>query len=556
MKRLLEIAQGQRKAELVLKNCFVVNVFSDEILRADIAISDGLIVGVGAYEGETEIDLTGKYVCPGFIDAHLHLESTMVTPAEVIHSAVQWGTTTFIVDPHESANVSGLRGIDYIFAQTEKVPANVYPMMPSCVPSTPFEDNGYTLTAEELKSYVDHPRVLGLGEVMDYQAVLSADTEMLRKIDLFKHKTIDGHAPGLSDTQLSAYTLAGITTDHEAVDFSYALRQRRQGIQILIREGSAARSVESIVKGIIDTNMDVSGFSFCTDDKHIEDIEREGHISYNIKKAISLGLIPVKAIKMATINTARFYGLKNIGAIAPGYQADLVVLSDLSQVEVEAVYHIGVLIDPSIQPVIAPCPPDLRNTVNISPDFAQILKAKIVENPAHVIQIVEEQIITRRITALLPMIDGVVSPSREFNKVAVIERHKGSKNIGIAFVAGFGITGGAIASSVSHDSHNVIVIGDNDADIVLAVEEIVRMQGGFATVAGGKVTASLPLPIMGLISDAGFTAVNETLLKMKEQARQLGVPAGIDPFLTLSFLSLPVIPEIRITTRGLCNVEP
>lgn len=554
IRRLLDIAQGRKKADLVLKGAHVVNVFSDEIMQADIAIADGLIMGVGSYEGVVEIPMHGKYVCPGFIDAHLHFESTLVTPAEVVHNAALWGTTTFIVDPHESANVSGLAGIDYIIKQTESVPANVYLMMPSCVPATSCEDNGYTLSAEDMKPYVEHPRILGLGEVMDYQAVLAADPEMLQKIALFRHKTIDGHAPGLSEQQLSAYALAGIATDHEAVDFAYALLQRRQGIHVLIREGSAARNVTSIVQGIIATGIDTAGFSFCTDDKHIADIRQEGHISYNIKKAIGLGLNPITAIKLATINTARVYGLKHLGAIAPGYQADLVVINDLSTMGVEAVYYKGELINPEIPLAVLPCPPSLGNTINISPDFAAKLQVELRENPTAIIQVVPGQIVTQRVMALLPEDDAIAQASSEFNKVAVIERHQASNKVGVAFVAGFGIRGGAMASSVAHDSHNVIVIGDNDSDIVLAVNEIIRIQGGFSIVAGGQVKQCLPLPIMGLMSDAGFSTVNETLRTMKEQARLMGVPEGVDPFLTLSFLSLPVIPEIRVTTRGLYDV--
>lgn len=554
VRRLLDIAQGRRQADLVLKGADIVNVFSDEIMQADIAITDGLIIGVGSYEGVVEIPMQGKYICPGFIDAHLHFESTLVTPAEVVHNASLWGTTTFIVDPHESANVSGLAGIDYIIKQTEAVPANVYLMMPSCVPATPFEDNGYSLSAEDMKPYVEHPRILGLGEVMDYQAVLAADPGMLQKIALFRHKIIDGHAPGLSEQQLSAYALAGIATDHEAVDFAYALLQRRQGIHVLIREGSAARNVTDIVQGIIATGIDTAGFSFCTDDKHIADIRQEGHISYNIKKAIGLGLNPITAIKLATINTARVYGLKHLGAIAPGYQADLVILNDLYAMDIAAVYYKGELLKPGIPLTVLPCPASLRNTINISPDFAPKLQVELRENPTAIIQVVPGQIITQRVMALLPVEDAIAQASSEFNKVAVIERHQASNKVGVAFVAGFGIRGGAIASSVAHDSHNVIVIGDNDSDIVLAVKEIIRMQGGLSIAAGGQVKHCLPLPIMGLMSDAGFSTVNETLRTMKAQARLMGVAEGIDPFLTLSFLSLPVIPEIRITTRGLYDV--
>lgn len=329
------IARGLELAELVLKDAKIVNVFTEEIIRGDIAIQDGMIVGIGSFHGKEERNLSGKYVCPGFIDSHLHLESTLVTPAELVTVASRHGTTTFIVDPHESANVSGLAGIDYILDQTENVKANVYVMMPSCVPATGIDDNGCTLTAEDMASYLNNRRILGLGEVMDSVSVVQGEKGMHDKLELFEGRIRDGHAPFLEEGDLQAYAMAGIATDHECSFFDYAMRERRNGLTVLIREGSAARNLEALVGGLVQRHMNGEGFCFCTDDKHIEDIQREGHIDHNVRKAIRLGMSPVSAIKMATINAANCYGLKDKGAVAPGRQADLLVLSDLENVAVE-----------------------------------------------------------------------------------------------------------------------------------------------------------------------------------------------------------------------------
>jgi len=552
--RVSQAALKKIDADLVLKNGNIINVFTEEIYKADLAIHNGYIVGVGNYRGKTEMDLEGKYVCPGFIDSHLHLESTLVSPAELIHNAVLWGTTTFIVDPHESVNVSGCDGIEYILEQTNEVPANVFVMMPSCVPATPMEDNGSMFTAEEMKRYINHPRILGLGEVMDYHSVVNAERSMFEKLDLFRDKVIDGHAPFLTDEQLAAYVLAGISTDHECCDFDYALKECRNGIQVLIREGSAAKNLEAIVKGIIEKNIDTSRFSFCTDDKHIEEIREEGHISYNIKKAISLGLSPLKAIKMATINAARCYGLKKLGAVAPGYQADLVILKDLESIQIDSVYHKGKLIG-SHTPIVIPKPDDqIKNTVKIKEITEEMLSIKISHNPVSVLQMINQQIVTKHLKTEVPCQGGYFAPDKVYNKAAVIERHKATGKIGLAVVTGFGISNGAIASSVSHDSHNIIVIGDNDRDILLAVKELVRTQGGYTIVENGEVLETLPLPIMGLISDLKFNEVHSRLKTMIDHAHRMGVPDDMDPFITLSFIALPVIPEIRITTNGLYDI--
>ncbi|HJD05120.1 MAG TPA: adenine deaminase [Candidatus Mediterraneibacter caccogallinarum] len=551
--KLSQIALHERKAELVLRNAMIADVFTDEIRRADIAVADGYIAAVGgSYEGTEEIDLNGKYVLPGFMDAHLHLESTMVTPNELITAAALCGTTTFIVDPHEAANVSGTEGIDYILDQTEHSPANVFVMMPSCVPATEYDDNGCLLTAEKMAPYLSSPRILGLGEVMNAPGVIHGDRQLHKKLELFSGRILDGHAPYLPDDELTAYALAGIRTDHEASDFDYALEEIRRGIHVHIREGSAAHNLETLINGILAHDLPCENFSFCTDDKHIEDILRQGHINYNVRRAVELGLSPMAAIKMATINTARCYGLKELGAVAPGYQADLIVTDDLSSFRILSVYHKGRLIDPSVRPETAACPDSLKNTVHVRPLSSDAFRLPITEEEVPVIRLNASQITTSKIACHLPKTDNYL-PQDGFNKIAAVERHKATGKTGVGICTGYNIRNGAIASSVSHDSHNIIVIGDNDADMLLAVSEIIRVQGGYTLVSRGKVLGTLPLPVMGLMSEAGFETVNRTLGQMIAEAHRLGIPDEVEPFITLSFLALPVIPEIRITPRGVLD---
>ena len=554
-----QMARGLEKAELVFKNGCVFSSGTGEFIEGDVAVADGIVIGVGTYEGETEIDLDGKVICPGFIDSHLHLESTLVTPGELVRQAAQCGTTTFIVDPHESANVSGTDGIDYILDQTEDAPANVYVMMPSCVPATHVDDNGCTLTAGKMKGYLDHPRILGLGEVMDAPSVINGSIAMHEKLRLFQDRVKDGHAPFLAPGDLAAYVLGGIDTDHECVDYEYAMAEARNGMQVLIREGSAARNLDAIVKGIVEHHTDTSSFCFCTDDKHIEEIRKEGHINYNVKRAVQLGLPVEKALQMATIQPARCYGLYQLGMIAPGRQADFVILDNVTDLNVVDVYHCGkrVIRDEKVE--VKPCPPHLKNTVHVSGFSEERLKLKHPGGKAHVIQMLEKQIVTSDVVEEVPckVLDGekYFVPDGEYQKIAVIERHKNTGKMGVGIVKGYGIRGGAIASSVSHDSHNIIVVGDNDRDMALAVKEMMRTQGGYTLVRDGEIYGTLPLPVMGLMSDAGYESVNEALAKMILKAHEMGVKDGFDPFITLSFMALPVIPEIRITPRGIYLVK-
>lgn len=553
----LSAARGERQAELVFKNAKVLNVFTREIIEGDIAVQDGMILGIGEYSGQQEIDLQGQYAAPGFIDAHLHLESTMAAPQQLIANSVCHGTTTYIADPHEAANVKGWDGIQFILEQTENVPANVYVMLPSCVPAAPFELSGCRFDAAEMAKYKDTPRILGLGEVMDYIAVVTGDAQMQEKLHQFADRPKDGHAPGLSDKDLNAYVLAGIATDHECMTYADALRKRRLGMHIHIREGSAAKNLTEIVRGLVASGQPTEGYSFCTDDLHIEDIKQHGHIDHCIRKAIALGLEPLKAYQMATINAARCYGLHRLGAIAPGYQADFVILTDLEQVKITSVWYKGKnTADWSAQPVHLPDNSPLLHTVNFAPLSAQQLAIPVQKGEKQsVIGIIDGQIATEHLLLELPEENGQMICCDGMNKLAVVERHHATGMVGVAPLLGFGVQKGAIASSVSHDSHNLLVAGDNDADMLLALEELKRTGGGYTIVSNGEVRATLPLPILGLISDASAQKIQDILQEMLRIARELGVPEGIDPFITLSFLALPVIPALRLTPRGLFDVE-
>lgn len=552
-KELSSVALRQKKADLVLKNARVMNVFTGEILENDVAVKGGFIAAVGKeYEGKEEVDLKGNYVLPGFMDAHLHLESTMVTPNELVTTAAACGTTTFIADPHEAANVSGPAGIDYILDQTKDSPANVYVMVPSCVPATSFDDNGYTLTAEAMKPYLANPRILGLGEVMDDPGVVGGDPILHEKLELFSEKVLDGHAPYLPDEELTAYAAAGICTDHEASSYEYALEEVRRGIHVHIREGSAAHNLDDIVKGIVRDGIPTDNFSFCTDDKHIEDILSQGHISYNVRRAVELGIKPVDAVRMATLNTARCYGLNHLGAVSAGYQADLVITDSLETFRILDVYHNGVRIDPEAKPEIRTCPEELKHTVHLDEVGAEAFCLPITKEEGTVIQLDAAQITTKRVQTALEKTENYI-PAGGLNKIAAVERHKGTGLIGVGICSGYGIRGGAVASSVSHDSHNIIVVGDNDRDMALAVNAIRESQGGYSLVCDGEVYETLPLSVMGLMSDEGFETVNEKLGRMIEKAHSLGIPHDIEPFITLSFLALPVIPEIRVTPRGVLD---
>ena len=494
-KRARRAALRQEAPDLVLRGGRVVNVFTGEMETADVAVVDGSIVGVGQFpRGKEEYDVSGKTVLPGLIDAHLHMESSLVTPRRFVEQVLACGTTTCIVDPHECANVQGKAGIDYLLEDTQQVPANVFFMMPSCVPCTDFEDNGCTFGAEDMRPYLSHPRVLGLGEVMDYHAVVEGKADMWDKLRLFDGRVKDGHLPApLPGPELDAYALGGISTNHEAVDYDMALAQRRRGMHIHVRQGSAARNLDAIVSGLVAAGGNADGFSFCTDDKHIEDIQREGHINCCVRRAIELGLDPVQAVRMATINTARCYGLRHLGAIAPGYQADLVVVDDLRRMGVELVFHRGQRVTfpwPETSPAV---PEQLRHSVHLAPVQPGMLRLSGRQNQrVPVIRMLPGEILTKLEWQTIPLRDGRLCPGGDLLTIAVAERHHATGKMGVGVLAGFGLTGGAIATTVSHDSHNLTVAGDREGDMLLAMEELTRCGGGYTLVSHGKVLDTLP----------------------------------------------------------------
>lgn len=541
---------------LVLKNGRVVNVFTEEILTADVKIENGRIVEVGCCSGDQEVDVAGKYICPGFIDAHVHVESSMVGPLEFARTILPWGTTTIVADPHEMVNVAGSKAVDYLLKAAESVPINLYVMLPSSVPSTPYETNGADFTAEDMKPFLENPRVLGLGEVMCYPDVLAGKRHIMEKLALFQDKMIDGHAPGLTGSDLQRYRNAGVRTDHECTNYLEALEKLRAGMKILIREGSGAKNLEAIVKGLLESGMGFEEVLFCTDDKHLEDIKRQGHIRWNVKKAIECGVDPVKAVRIATYNAAKTYGLRELGAVAAGYRADLVILDSMEGVEVSAVYKDGRLVDEAFLNSFVRTGPEevLRGTVHFAEVTPERLRVKAGEKNL-VIENVPYQLLTLKRWEQIPEEAGFFIPDAVYSKLCVVERHRGTGNVAAAPVKGFGIRGGAIATTVAHDSHNVIAVGDNDRDLCLAINETKRTDGGYVIAAGGRVVDVLPLPLAGLMSDQDAETVIKKIGSMVEFVHGMGVPETIDPFITLSFMALPVIPQIRLTDMGLFDVE-
>jgi len=555
-KHIIDTAAGRAPADLVFKNVNVINVFSEEIITADVAVTDGVIAGVGSYQGRQELDCTDQFLCPGFIDAHVHIESSLAAPFEFARAVTQSGTTTVIADPHEIVNVSGARAVQYLLDATENLPLNVYLMLPSSVPATPFETNGADFTAADMAPFLAHPRVLGLGEVMCYPAVIAGDAVVLEKLKQTRQagKRADGHAPALSGRALQAYAAAGITTEHECTTFAEAAEKLRAGLAVLVREGSAAKDLAVLVNGLLDSGLPADRFLFCTDDKHLEDIAREGHIRWNVRQAIRLGMKPITAIRMATWNAAREYGLRDVGAVAAGCRADLVLLDSLKEMAVHTVYKDGVPVGERFAGLsAAPVPKELLNSVHCAPITPDRLTLP-VHGPAHVIEMVPYQLVTRHRVEEVPEEDGLFKPNAVYTKLCVMERHGKNGNVAVCPLKGYGITGGAIATSVAHDSHNVIAAGDNDADIALAVNHLREIGGGYVLAANGKIEGALPLRVGGLMSDAPWEQIRGEAGAILEKAKAMGIPYPIDPFTSLSFLALPVIPELRLTDRGLFDV--
>lgn len=551
--RLIAVAAGRKKADLVLKNAKYLNVFSNEFLCGDIAVANGLIAGVGKYDGKTEIDVSGKLVLPGFIDAHIHLESSMVTPAEFAKAVVAHGTTTVITDPHEITNVMGIDGVEYMIQASQNLPIDVHFMMPSCVPATEIDESGAELDCKDIDLYLDNKKVLGLAEMMNYVGVINGDKNVLSKIVTSQahHKKIDGHAPELSGNDLNAYIAAGVYSDHECSTFENALEKLRKGQFIMIREGTAAHNLKALMPLL--TQQYYSRCMFATDDKHPSDLLHGGHIDYIVKQALKNGADPIVALKTATHHAARYFLLNNKGAIASGYLADIVVVDNLEDFNVETVFKRGKLVfdgevkdfsAPTVDEKLAEKCFDTFHLDSVTPSSFK------VDGKLGLIGLVGGELLTRNLGTA-----DKIDVENDILKIACIERHKGTNHIGVGYVKGYSLKSGAVATSVAHDSHNIITVGCNDDDIAVAVNAIKDSKGGIAVVENGKIKALLELPIAGLMSDEPLTTVNEKLENAKSSAYELGADKSIDPFMTLSFLSLPVIPSLRITTKGVFDAE-
>lgn len=551
--RLIAVAAGREKADLVLKNAKYLNVFSNEFLSGDIAVANGLIAGVGKYDGKTEIDVSGKLVLPGFIDAHIHLESSMVTPAEFAKAVVAHGTTTVITDPHEITNVMGIDGVEYMIQASQNLPIDVHFMMPSCVPATEIDESGAELDCKDIDLYLDNKKVLGLAEMMNYVGVINGDKNVLSKIVTSQahHKKIDGHAPELSGNDLNAYIAAGVYSDHECSTFENALEKLRKGQFIMIREGTAAHNLKALMPLL--TQQYYSRCMFATDDKHPNDLLYGGHIDYIVKQALKNGADPIVALKTATHHAARYFLLNNKGAIASGYLADIVVVDNLEDFNVETVFKRGKLVfdgevkdfsAPTVDEKLAEKCFDTFHLDSVTPSSFK------VDGKLGLIGLVGGELLTRNLGTA-----DKIDVENDILKIACIERHKGTNHIGVGYVKGYSLKSGAVATSVAHDSHNIITVGCNDDDIAVAVNAIKDSKGGIAVVENVKIKALLELPIAGLMSDEPLTTVNEKLENAKSSAYELGADKSIDPFMTLSFLSLPVIPSLRITTKGVFDAE-
>ncbi|WP_337675937.1 adenine deaminase [Dysosmobacter sp.] len=551
--RIIAAAAGREPADLVLKNATFVNVFSNELSTMDIAVAEGLIVGMGSYQGRSEVDCTGKIVLPGFLDAHIHLESSLVSPTEFVKAVLPHGTTTVVTDPHEIANVMGTDGIEYMLQATEDLPVDVRFMLPSCVPATPLDESGAILDYRAIDSFYDHPRVQGLAEMMNFVGAINGDEQTVEKIVAAQahHKKIDGHAPDLQGNDLNAYIAAGVYSDHECHDVKDAIAKLERGQFIMIREGTAARNLEALMPLL--TGKYADRCMFCTDDKHPNDLLEKGHIDYIVKKAISLGADPITAVKVACHNAARYFLLNNRGGISPGYLADFVIIDNFQNFNIEQVYKKGVLMVDHGEIQDFP-----------SPEIEPYLVER-AHKTFHVAALTAEDFVEKRPRGIIGMVDGEITTvdagysdridvEYDVLKIAVVERHKNTHHIGIGYIQGYGLKSGAVATSISHDSHNIIVVGTNETDMAAAVNRVVELNGGIVVWDGGQPVAEVPLAIAGIMSDEPLVTVNEKLETAKDAAHKLGVNPGIDPFMTLSFMALPVIPSLRITTRGVFDV--
>lgn len=545
-------AAYEGKNTLVIKNANVVNVFTDEIVRADVAVYEDVIIGVGSYSGENEIDAGGAYLAPGFIDAHVHIESSMVIPSSFMKVIMPHGTTTVIADPHEIANVAGAAGIRAMYKLTDELPLRVLFMLPSCVPATPFEHSGAKLVAEDMEQFMHKSRILGLGEVMDANSVINCSQEMLDKLRLFDKRPIDGHAPMLEGMGLNAYRVAGAFSDHECSTYDEVKAKLATGMNILLRIGSAANNMDGVLRRIAKEKLPTRNMMFCTDDKHIEDIRREGHINANARMAVAAGIDPIDAIKMASYNAARAYGIRGVGAIAPGYKADMVLLEDLKDFKVKQVIsrfgrpYTGEEQIPS--PIL---PPQVFNSVRL-PEISKYDLALKCHVSAPVIKMIPHQLVTELVYRDVERDEnGCFIPGSGMVKLAVIERHHATGSMAVGILEGLGIKHGAVASTVAHDSHNLVVAGDNDEDMLMAIESLRECGGGYSVVSRGVVLARLPLPIAGLMTAAPVNDVLEIQQALLDALYSLGAKRDSDPLIALSFMALPVIPAVKLTDEGL-----
>ena len=552
---LTAVAAGREKADLVLKNATYVNVFSGTLETCDIAVVGRQIAGLGSYAGTEEVDMTGKIVCPGFMDGHIHLESSLVAPAEFCRAVVPHGTTTVVTDPHEITNVMGTDGIDYMLCATEGLPLDVKFMIPSCVPASPVDESGADLDYQDIDSFFEHPRVLGLAEMMDFPGIIDGHDTPLQKVaaSQLHHKLIDGHAPGLQGPALDAYIASGVYSDHECSDLNEAIEKLKRGQYIMIREGTAARNLEALVE-LIKNEKTCGRCMFCTDDKHPSDLLEKGHIDYICREAVRLGADPIRAVQAASCNAAQYFGLSDRGAIAPGRLADFAILDNLRDFHVVSVYRQGKLICENGRMIDFPqpdIPADLDLRAHDTFHLPRISPADLADQqPRGVIGLIPGQIVSRDAGRACRM-----DLQKDILKMAVIERHHNTGHIGIGYLEGYGLKSGAVATSVAHDSHNIICVGATEEDMAFAANRIAENHGGIVVVENGKVLAELPLEIAGLMSSQPLPTVNTLLEAAKAQAYKLGVGKEIDPFMTLSFMSLPVIPSLRLTTQGVFDVN-
>ena len=556
--RLISVAKGELPADLVLTNARVVNVFTGEIESGNVAICGDRIAGIGDYnQAKQVLDLRGRYLAPGLINGHTHLESSMLDVGQYAKAVVPRGTLAMVTDLHEIANVCGLEGIRYMLGGARRLPLKLFLMAPSCVPATPLETSGASLEPEDIRRLLRWQGCIGLGEVMNFPGVLGGDVGVLSKISLAKGKVVDGHAPGVTGKDLTAYIAAGIYSDHESVYLDEAREKLSQGMYVMIREGSSEKNLDALLPLVTDKTY--KRCFFVVDDRSCVDLLRDGDIDAVVRKAISRGLDPVRAIQMATINTADYFGLDKLGAIAPGYFANLVVIEELSSLQIDMVFYRGCLVVREGKPLFPSYQgggKGLANTVNIKPFNKEALRIFPSGETEPVIEIVPGQIITRKKIEKIKILDGVVVPDidRDILKAVVVERHKATGNIGLGLVTGFGLKRGALASSIAHDSHNIVAVGTNDDDIFATVKEIEKLNGGLVVAADGKVLASLALPIAGLLSDEPLEVVVSKLEELERLTVDLGTTLS-SPFAALSFLALPVIPEIRLTDLGLVDVN-